>query len=110
MYGGCKNMGFDVIEWVCKMVEFGVGEILFMSMDCDGMKLGFDFVFMCGVLDVVLVLVIVLGGVGLLQYLVDGIKDGCVDVVLVVSIFYYGEYMVGEVKCFMFDQGIVVRL
>nr|ABW35670.1 imidazole glycerol phosphate synthase subunit [Burkholderia cenocepacia] len=93
-----------------KMAELGAGEILLTSMDRDGTKSGFDLALTRGVSDAVPVPVIASGGVGSLQHLADGIKDGRADAVLAASIFHYGEHTVGEAKRFMSDQGIPVRL
>lgn len=92
------------------MVDLGAGEILLTSMDWDGTKNGFDLEVICVISNVVYVLVIVFGGVGNLQYLVDGVMLGKVDVVLVVSIFYFVEYSICEVKEFMVAQGIEMCL
>ncbi|MCA3861744.1 MAG: imidazole glycerol phosphate synthase subunit HisF, partial [Burkholderia sp.] len=109
-HGGRKNTGLDAIEWARKMAELGAGEILLTSMDRDGTKSGFDLALTRGVSDAVPVPVIASGGVGSLQHLADGIKDGRADAVLAASIFHYGEHTVGEAKRFMSDQGIPVRL
>lgn len=109
-HGGRKNTGLDAIEWARKMAELGAGEILLTSMDRDGTKSGFDLALTRGVSDAVPVPVIASGGVGCLQDLADGIKDGRADAVLAASIFHYGEHTVGEAKRFMADQGIPVRL
>jgi cyclase len=79
-------------------------------MDRDGTKSGFDIALTRAVSDAVSIPVIASGGVGSLQHLADGIKDGRADAVLAASIFHYGEHTVGECKRFMADQGISVRL
>lgn len=89
IYGGRKLWGIDVVEWVRKVEELGVGEIFLMSMDIDGMKEGFDILLMWVVVNVVDIFVIVFGGVGRLEYFYEVFKVG-VEVVLVVLIFYYG--------------------
>lgn len=109
-HGGRKNTGLDAIEWARKMAELGAGEILLTSMDRDGTKSGFDLALTRGVSDAVPVPVIASGGVGSLQHLADGIKEGRADAVLAASIFHYGEHTVGEAKRFMAGQGIPVRL
>jgi cyclase len=109
-HGGRKNTGLDAVEWARKMAELGAGEILLTSMDRDGTKSGFDIALTRAVSDAVSIPVIASGGVGSLQHLADGIKEGRADAVLAASIFHYGEHTVGECKRFMADQGISVRL
>jgi cyclase len=109
-HGGRKATGLEAVEWARKMAELGAGEILLTSMDRDGTKSGFDLALTRAVSDAVSVPVIASGGVGSLQHLADGIRDGHADAVLAASIFHYGEHTVGEAKRFMADQGISVRL
>jgi imidazole glycerol-phosphate synthase subunit HisF len=109
-HGGRKARGLDAVEWAATMAAHGAGEILLTSMDRDGTKSGFDLALTRAVSDAVPVPVIASGGVGSLQHLADGIRDGHADAVLAASIFHYGEHTVGEAKRFMADQGISVRL
>ena len=109
-HGGRKGTGIDAVEWARKMVAYGAGEILLTSMDGDGTKKGFDLALTRAISDAVHVPVIASGGVGNLQHLVDGIKEGGADAVLAASIFHFGEYSVPEAKQFMAEQGIEVRL
>ena len=109
-HGGRKATGLDAVEWAKKMVAFGAGEILLTSMDRDGTKSGFDLALTRAVSDAVIVPVIASGGVGSLQDLTDGIKQGHADAVLAASIFHFGQHTVGEAKQHMADQGIEVRL
>lgn len=92
------------------MVDYGAGEILLTSMDCDGTKNGFDLGVTKAISDAVCVPVIASGGVGDLSHLVDGVKLGGADAVLAASIFHFGEYSVPEAKKYMQEQGIEVRL
>lgn len=108
-HGGRKPTGLDVVEWVKRMVDYGAGEILLTSMDRDGTKIGFDLALNRAVSQAVSVPVIASGGVGNLQHLVDGIKEGGADAVLAASIFHFGEFTVEEAKQFMADQGVTVR-
>jgi imidazole glycerol-phosphate synthase subunit HisF len=109
-HGGRKATGLDAIEWAKKMQTLGAGEILLTSMDRDGQKIGFDLALTRGVTDALEIPVIASGGVGNLQHLVDGVKQGGADAVLAASIFHYGEYTVLQAKQFMAAQGIEVRL
>ena len=109
-HGGRKATGLDAIELATKMQNLGAGEILLTSMDRDGSKIGFDLALTRAVSDVLEIPVIASGGVGNLQHLVDGVKQGGADAVLAASIFHYGEYTVQQAKQFMAQQGIEVRL
>jgi imidazole glycerol-phosphate synthase subunit HisF len=109
-HGGRKATGLDVVEWAGKMQTLGAGEILLTSMDRDGSKIGFDLALTRAVSDALEIPVIASGGVGNLQHLVDGVKQGGADAVLAASIFHYGEYTVQQAKQFMAQQGIEVRL
>lgn len=109
-HGGRKPTGIDAIEWAKKMANYGAGEILLTSMDRDGTKIGFDNDLNRAVSEAVSVPLIASGGVGNLQHLVDGVKQGAADAVLAASIFHFAEYSVGQAKQFMADQGVEVRL
>ena len=109
-HGGRKATGLDVIEWAKKMQLLGAGEILLTSMDKDGQKSGFDLALTRAVTDALEIPVIASGGVGNLQHLADGVKQGGADAVLAASIFHFGEYTVQQAKQFMAQQGIEVRL
>jgi imidazole glycerol-phosphate synthase subunit HisF len=109
-HGGRKNTGLDAVQWAVKMTEHGAGEILLTSMDRDGTKSGFDLALTRAVSDAVSVPVIASGGVGNLDHLADGIRQGGADAVLAASIFHYGEYTVQQAKAHMAAQGIPMRL
>ena len=108
-HGGRKATGLDVLEWAIKMQTLGAGEILLTSIDRDGSKIGFDLALTRAVSNALEIPVIASGGVGNLQHLVDGVKQGGADAVLAASIFHYGEYTVQQAKQFMAQQGIEVR-
>ncbi|MCU7932339.1 MAG: imidazole glycerol phosphate synthase subunit HisF [Candidatus Thiodiazotropha sp. (ex Codakia rugifera)] len=109
-HGGRKPTGLDAIEWAKRMSDYGAGEILLTSMDRDGTKIGFDNALTRAIVDAVPIPVIASGGVGNLQHLVDGVKQGGADAVLAASIFHFAEFTVGEAKRFMQDQDVEVRL
>ncbi len=111
-HGGRKPTGIDVVEWAIKMTEgeYGAGEVLLTSMDCDGVKTGFDLELTKAVSDAVSVPVIASGGVGNLEHLSEGILKGGADAVLAASIFHFGEYTVKQAKLAMQANGIEVRL
>ncbi len=109
-YGGRKRTGMDVIDWVNKVQENGAGEILLTSMDRDGTKQGFDNKLTKAVSSSVPIPVIASGGVGTLQHLVDGIKEGGAEAVLAASIFHYSEFSIQEAKEAMLKSGLEIRI
>ncbi|WP_028452570.1 imidazole glycerol phosphate synthase subunit HisF [Chitinilyticum aquatile] len=109
-HGGRNATGLDAVEWALKMQDYGAGEILLTSMDRDGTKIGFNLPLTRAISDAVNIPVIASGGVGNLQHLVDGVKEGHADAVLAASIFHFGEYTVREAKEAMRAAGIEVRL
>jgi len=109
-HGGRKPTGLDAVQWAQRMADYGAGEILLTSMDRDGTKIGFDLELTRTICRAVTIPVIASGGVGNLQHLVDGVKDGEADAVLAASIFHFAEYSIEQAKRFMADQGVEVRL
>ena len=109
-HGGRKETGIDAVEWAIKMVNYGAGEILLTSMDRDGTKIGFDLELTRAISEAVNVPVIASGGVGELQHLVDGVKEGKADAVLAASIFHFAEFTIEEAKRKMAAAGIEMRL
>ena len=109
-HGGREETGIDAVEWAIKMVDYGAGEILLTSMDRDGTKIGFDLELTRAISEAVNVPVIASGGVGELQHLVDGVKEGKADAVLAASIFHFAEFTIEEAKRKMAMAGIEMRL
>jgi cyclase len=109
-HGGRKPTGIDAIEFAREVVALGAGEILLTSMDRDGTRTGFDIALTRAVADAVPVPVIASGGVGNLDHLVEGIRDGHATAVLAASIFHFGEHSVREAKGYMAHAGLPVRM
>ena len=109
-HGGRTATGLDAVEWAAKVTALGAGEILLTSMDRDGTKSGFDLALTRAVADAVSVPVIASGGVGTLEHLAEGVLEGGADAVLAASIFHFGEYTVSDVKRFLGENGVAVRL
>ena len=109
-HGGRNPTGLDAVAWAQQMQALGAGEILLTSMDRDGTKIGFNLPLTRAVSDAVNIPVIASGGVGNLQHLVDGVREGHADAVLAASIFHFGEFTVGQAKALMQQNGSEVRL
>ncbi|PPR10996.1 MAG: Imidazole glycerol phosphate synthase subunit HisF [Alphaproteobacteria bacterium MarineAlpha11_Bin1] len=108
-HGGRKSTGIDAIIWAERMAQLGAGEILLTSMDRDGTRSGFDTELTRAMADVVNIPIIASGGVGTLDHLVEGIRDGHASAVLAASIFHFGEYSISAAKTHMAAAGIAVR-
>jgi cyclase len=109
-HGGRNRTGLDAIAYAREVVELGAGEILLTSMDRDGTRAGFDIPLTRAISDAVPVPVIASGGVGSLEHLAAGIRDGGASAVLAASIFHFGEHSIGEAKRYMAKEGLPVRL
>ena len=109
-HGGREPTGIDAVEWAKRMAASGAGEILLTSMDRDGTKEGFDCELTRAIADSVTIPVIASGGVGTLDHLVEGVREGHAAAVLAASIFHFGEYSIGQAKEYMARAGIPVRL
>lgn len=108
-HGGRNPTGIDAVQWARRMAEYGAGEILLTSMDRDGTKQGFNIPLTRAVADAVTIPVIASGGVGNLDHLVEGIRDGHATAVLAASIFHFGTYSIGQAKAHMAAAGIPIR-
>jgi cyclase len=109
-HGGRKGTGIDAVEYAQEVVALGAGEILLTSMDRDGTRQGFDLPLTRAIADSVPVPVIASGGVGNLDHLVDGIREGHATAVLAASIFHFGEFTIRQAKDHMVRQGLPMRL
>ena len=109
-HGGRNSTGIDAVEYAQEVVSLGAGEILLTSMDRDGTRQGFDIPLTRAVADSVPVPVIASGGVGNLDHLVDGIREGHATAVLAASIFHFGEFTIREAKDHMVRAGLPMRL
>jgi len=108
-HGGRNPTGIDAIAFAREVVALGAGELLVTSMDRDGTGRGFDIPLMRAITDKVRVPVIASGGVGTLDHLVEGIKDGHATAVLAASIFHFGTFTIAEAKNHMAQRGIPMR-
>ena len=109
-HGGRKSTGIDAVDYAREVVSLGAGEILLTSMDRDGTKSGYDIALTRAIADAVPVPVIASGGVGALEHMVEGIRDGHATAVLAASIFHFGQHSVREAKEYMAAAGLPVRL
>ncbi len=109
-HGGRRPTGLDAVAYAREVVGIGAGEILLTSMDRDGTRSGFDLALTRAVSDAVEVPVVASGGVGSLEHLVEGVRDGGAAAVLAASIFHFGEHTIAEAKRAMAAAGLAVRL
>ncbi len=109
-HGGREPTGIDAVAYARQVAALGAGEILLTSMDRDGTRLGFDIQLTRAIADAVSVPVIASGGVGTLEHLVEGVRDGHASAVLAASIFHFGEYSIEDAKHALANAGIPVRL
>ena len=108
-HGGRHATGIDAVEHARKLVDYGAGEILLTSMDRDGTRAGYNLALTRAVADAVPVPVIASGGVGNLDHLVEGVRDGHASAVLAASIFHFGEASIGDAKARLAAAGLPVR-
>lgn len=109
-HGGRRPTGKDAVAWAREVASLGAGEILLTSMDCDGTQEGYDLELTAAVSTSVSIPVIASGGVGSLKHLLEGLTIGRADAVLAASIFHFGTYTIAEVKKYLADHGVPVRL
>lgn len=108
--GGRVDMGIDAVEWAVKATGLGAGEILLTSMDCDGTKSGYDLSLTRAIADAVPVPVIASGGAGTLEHFYEALTDGGADAALAASLFHYKELEIVEVKHYLSERNVPVRL
>jgi cyclase len=109
-HGGRQTTGIDAVAFARKVAALGAGELLVTSMDRDGTKSGYDLELVRTIADGVSVPVVASGGVGGLDHLVEGVRDGHASAVLAASIFHFGQHSIGEAKRFMAEAGLPMRL
>ena len=109
-HGGRTPTGLDAVAWAARMASLGAGEILLTSMDRDGTRAGFDIELTRAVSAAVPVPVIASGGVGALDHLVEGIRDGGASAVLAASIFHFGMFTIAQAKAHLAAAGVPIRL
>jgi imidazole glycerol-phosphate synthase subunit HisF len=109
-HGGRNSTGLEAVAYAKEVVALGAGEILLTSMDRDGTKTGYDIPLTRAIADAVTVPVIASGGVGTLEHMVEGIRDGHATAVLAASIFHFGTHSVREAKSYMAKAGLPMRL
>ena len=107
--GGRVDMGIDAVEWAMKACEYGAGEILLTSMDCDGTKAGYDLELTRLIADNVSIPVIASGGAGNMEHFYDAFTKGNADAALAASLFHYKEMEISDLKNYLYDKGISVR-
>ena len=108
--GGREETKWNAVEWAVEAVNRGAGEIVLNSIDADGTKKGYDLVITRRVSEAVGVPVVASGGAGTLEHMAEVLNEGRADAVLAASIFHFGEYTVGDVKRFLSERGVPVRL
>jgi len=108
--GGRVNTGRDAVEWAVEAEKNGAGEILLTSMDCDGTKNGYDIELTGSVSQSVKIPVIASGGAGTMEHFHEALTEGMADAVLAASLFHYREMEIRDLKEYLKNRGIAVRL
>ncbi len=109
-HGGTKNTGLLALEWIEKVQKFGAGEILLTSMDKDGTKSGFDLELLKAVSNILEIPLIASGGVGSLKHFYEGVNTGKANALLAASVFHFNEISIKEVKEYLLNKNIEIRL
>jgi cyclase len=109
-HGGRTPTGLEAVEWAQRVESLGAGEILLTSMDADGTKAGYDVALTRAISEAVCIPVVASGGAGRLDHMAEVLTEGKADAVLAASVFHFGEYTVADVKRFLQQKGICVRL
>ena len=108
--GGRVDMGIDAVEWAVKAEQSGAGEILLTSMDCDGTKAGYDLALTKAVAESVGIPVIASGGAGTMEHFCEALTEGKAEAALAASLFHFRELEIRDVKQYLRDRGVSVRL
>ncbi len=108
--GGRVDMGIDAVEWAVKAEQLGAGEILLTSMDCDGTKAGYDLALTKAVAESVGIPVIASGGAGTMEHFYEALTEGKAEAALAASLFHFRELEIRDVKQYLRDRGVSVRL
>lgn len=109
-HGGSKNTGMDALKWMKNLEKLGAGEILLTSMNKDGTKEGFDIELLKKISNEISIPIIASGGAGKLSHFKEGITLGKADALLAASVFHYGELSIFEVKQYLNDAGLNIRI
>lgn len=108
--GGRVDMGIDAVEWAVKAEQLGAGEILLTSMDCDGTKAGYDLALTKAVAESVGIPVIASGGAGTMEHFYEALTEGKAEAALAASLFHFRELEIRDVKQYLRERGVSVRL
>ena len=109
-HGGRIDVGIDAVEWAARVEKLGAGEILLTSMDCDGTKAGYDLELTRAIAETVNIPVIASGGAGTMEHFYEALTEGKADAALAASLFHYKELEIRQVKEYLRDKGVPVRL
>ena len=109
-HGGRNDTGIDAVEWAKEAYERGAGELLVTSMDSDGTKAGYDNELNCAISNVAKIPIIASGGAGTMEHIKDSFVNGCADAALAASIFHFREIDIMDLKHYLKDEGIAVRV
>ena len=108
-HGGRKRTGMDALDWACRGVELGAGELVVNSIDADGTRDGYELRLTRTIAEAVSVPVVASGGAGNLEHMYQVLSDGHADAALAASIFHYGDFTVADAKRYLAERGVAVR-